>query len=334
MKRLALIGYGYWGPNILRNLFDIPKAQVVYLVDLSNDRLNLAKKRYPSIKTTTDINLVLNDPKVDGVIIATPTKTHFSLGQKFLNLGKNILIEKPMTQNLEEAMSLVKLSKKKKKLLMVDHTFLFNDAVIKIKELIDKGELGNILYIDSVRANLGLFQTDVNVIYDLASHDFSIIQYLLESKPKSIRATGASHYSKQEDVAYISAKYPNNIMAHVHVSWLSPLKIRKMMIIGTKKMIVYDDTETAEKIRVYDKGIIMDIDNALAQQLKIGYRSGDAWLPKINIIEPLSLMLEEFVKGMDKKKGEVKSSGLFALGVMESLDSATKSIRIGRKVNL
>ncbi len=334
MKRLALIGYGYWGPNILRNLFDTPNTEVVYLADLSKDRLNLAKKRYPSIKTTENIDLILNDPSIDGVIIATPTKTHFSLGQKFLNLGKNILIEKPMTQNLEEAINLVRLSKKKKKLLMVDHTFLFNDAVIKIKDLIDKGELGNILYIDSVRANLGLFQTDVNVIYDLASHDFSIIQYFLESKPKSIKATGASHYSKQEDVAYISAKYPNNIMAHVHVSWLSPLKIRRMMIIGTKKMIVYDDTETAEKIRVYDKGIIMDLNSALAEQIKIGYRSGDAWLPKVNIIEPLSLMLEEFVRGIEKKKGEVKSSGNFALSVMETLDGATKSVRTGRKVNL
>lgn len=339
MKKVGLIGYGYWGPNLLRNLFDTPNCEVVYCCDLSLERLNLAKKRFPSLKITTDIEEVLNDPLIDAAIVATPTKTHLSLAEKFLQKNKHVLIEKPFTQNFQEAQHLVNLAKKKKKLIMVDHTFLFNDAVLKIKELIDKGELGNILYIDAVRANLGLFQSDVNAIFDLASHDFSIIQFLLKSKPKSIKATGASHYNKQEDVAYITTEYPNNIMTHVHVSWLSPLKVRRMTIVGTKKMIVYDDTEPAEKIRVYDKGVVMTTDKVVAEQIKIGYRSGDAWLPKINFYEPLSLLLSTFIKGMDGKnkpspsgEKEVKSSGKFALDVMEILEAATKSLRTDQKV--
>lgn len=332
MKRIALIGYGYWGPNLLRNLFDTKNCEVAYCCDLSADRLNLAKKRYPSVKTTISIDEVINDPTVDGVIIATPTKTHFPIAKKALLSGKNVLIEKPMAMNIKEAKTLTDLALKAKQIIMVDHTFLFNDAVIKIKKMIDKGQLGDILYIDSVRANLGLFQPDVNVIYDLASHDFSIIQYLLGKKPVSVQANGKSHFNKQEDVAYVTVDYPNNILAHVHISWLSPLKVRRMFIIGTKKMVVYDDTEPAEKIGIYDKGVVMEATSEkIAEQIKIGYRSGDAWMPKIDIIEPLGLLMSEFVNAM-KTKNQPKSGGEFVLTVMQILEAATKSVRSGRKI--
>lgn len=334
MKKVALIGYGYWGPNILRNLFDTDNCEVVYCADLSNERLNLAKKRFPSIKITTRASDVLHDPDIDGVVIATPTQTHFPLAKEALLNDKHVLIEKPMAMNTTEAKTLVDLAKKRGKIIMVDHTFLFNNAVLKIKELIDKGELGKILYIDCVRANLGLFYPDVNVVFDLSSHDFSIINFLLDSSPLTIQAIGKSHFNQQEDVAYITAEYPSEIMAHVHVSWLSPLKIRRMIIIGTKKMVVYDDTLPSEKVQVYDKGVIMDASKELEQQIKIGYRTGDVWLPKINIIEPLSLVMKTFIEGFSNNTKDLKSSGKFVYLVMKVLEAATKSIREEEKITL
>lgn len=334
MKRIALIGYGYWGPNLLRNLFDTKNCQVIYCCDLSKEQLKKAKKRYPSIVTTTDINKIINDPKIDGIVIATPTKTHFLIAEQALNKNKDVLIEKPMAMTVTEARTLVDLAKKKKRIVMVDHTFLFNNAVLKIKELIDKKRLGKILYIDSVRVNLGLFQSDVNVVFDLATHDFSIINFLLGSKPKSVRATGKTHFNNQEAVAYITVNYPKNVMAHIHISWLSPLKVRQMLIIGTKKMVVYNEDEVAEKIRVYDKGVLMtQPDELMKEQVMISYRSGDVWLPKLAIIEPLSLLTNAFIQAITKRQIP-KSNGDFALEVMEVLEASNKSIRIGRKVNL
>lgn len=336
MKKVALIGYGYWGPNLLRNLFDTKDCEVTYCCDLSVDKLYLAKKRYPSINITTDLELILHDETVDAILIATPTKTHFPIAEKALLAGKDILIEKPMTMNTIEAKRLIELAAEKKKIVMVDHTFLFNNAVLKIKELIEGGELGEILYIDSVRTNLGLFQPDVNVVFDLATHDFSIIQFLLGSKPISVQATGKSHFNVQEDVAYITVEYPKNILAHVHVSWLSPLKIRRMLIIGTKKMIVYDEDKPSEEIRIYDKGVILEeIYLQMEKQAKITYRSGDILLPKINIVEPLSQLTDTFIKAIHQQgKREVKSDGKFALDVIQILETANKSIRTGRRVKL
>lgn len=334
MKKVALIGYGYWGPNLLRNLFDTKNCAVIYCCDLSTEKLKKAKKRYPSIITTTDINKVINDPKIDGIVIATPTKTHFPIAEKALKNGKDVLIEKPMTMTVNEAKLLVDLAKKNKRIIMVDHTFLFNNAVLKIKELIDKNKLGKILYIDAVRINLGLFQPDVNVVFDLAAHDFSIINFLLGNKPKLVRATGKSHLNKQEAVAYITASYPKNVMAHIHISWLSPLKVRQMLVIGSKKMIVYNEDEVSEKIRVYDKGVLKEQqDEQIKEQIKIGYRSGDVWLPKLNITEPLSQLTNTFIQAVIDRQIP-KSSGEFVLNVMEALEASNKSIRTGRKVNL
>lgn len=334
MKKIALIGYGYWGPNLLRNLFDTKNCKVIYCCDLSKEQLVKVKKRYPSVITTTNINQVINDPKIDGIVIATPTKTHFPIAEKALLAGKDILIEKPMAMNVAEAKTLVDLAKRKKRILMVDHTFLFNNAVLKIKELIDKNKLGKILYIDSVRINLGLFRPDVNVVFDLATHDFSIINFLLGSKPKSIKATGKTHFNKNEAVAYITADYPKNIMAHIHISWLSPLKIKQMLIIGSKRMIVYNDDEVAEKIRVYDKGVLMkQPDGLMKEQAIINYRSGDVWLPKLDIIESLSLLIDTFIKAITDRQN-LKSNGDFGLEIMETLEASNKSIRTGRKVSL
>lgn len=333
VAKVALIGYGYWGPNLLRNLFENPHCEVKYCCDLSEERLKLAKKRYPSITLTSKLSQVIEDPEIDGIVIATPTKTHYPISKKALSFRKHVLIEKPMTMNTSQAKVLVSLAEENKVSLMVDHTFLFNDAVIKIKKLIDKGGIGKVLYIDSVRANLGLFQPDVNVIYDLASHDFSIIQYLLESKPVFIKAEGKANFNKQEDVAYVKAQYPGSVFAHVHVSWLSPLKIRRMMIVGSKKMIVYDDTEVSEKVRVYDKGVVLENGSENTELIKINYRTGDVWMPKIDAIEPLSLLMDTFIKSMKSHK-LIKSGGNFCLNVMEILEAATHSLRTERRVNL
>lgn len=334
MKRVALIGYGYWGPNLLRNLFETKDCEVAYCCDLSIDKLYLAKKRYPSVNITTDMELVINDETVDAILIATPTKTHFPIAEKILLAGKDILIEKPMAMNLREAKKLTELAKKKGKIIMVDHTFLFNNAVLKVKDLIADGELGEILYIDSVRTNLGLFQPDVNVVFDLATHDFSIIQFLLESKPISVQATGKSYFNKRESIAYITVSYPKNILAHIHVSWLSPLKIRRMLIIGTKKMVVYDEDKPSEEIRIYDKGVIVEETYLqVEKQAKISYRSGDILLPKVNVVEPLGILIDIFIKAISSREIP-RSSGDSALDVMAALEASTNSLKTGRKVKL
>lgn len=329
-KRIALIGYGYWGPNLLRNLFDTPGCEVVYCCDKDEERLKDVKRRYPSVATTVDFNEVVKDKSIDGIVLATPTKTHFPLAKKAIANGKNVLIEKPMVLNSRQGHKLVAFAKKHKKILMVDHTFLFNDAVMKIKKIIESNEIGDILYIDSVRVNLGLFQKDSNVIFDLATHDFSIIQYILGKDPLLIHAHAGAHFGDHEEIGYIFARYPKNISVHVHVSWLSPAKIRRMLIVGTKKMIVYDDIEPTEKIRVYDKGVVINGNPRELEQAKIGYRTGDVWLPKIDIVEPLSLLTREFISALDGDK-KPKSDGQFGAKIIEILENATKSARRGGK---
>lgn len=331
-SRVALVGYGYWGPNLLRNLFDVFGCEVVYCCDKDDKKLRDVKKKYPSITIVQNFEQVVNDQSIDGIILATPTKTHFPLAKKAIKSGKDVLIEKPMTLRASQAWELLALAKKYERLITVDHTFLFNDAVMKIKKIIENGEIGDVLYIDSVRVNLGLFQKDSNVIFDLATHDFSIIQYLLEKNPLTIHTHTTTYFGKHEEVAYIFAKYPRGISVHVHVSWLSPAKIRRMIIVGTKKMIVYDDIEPTEKVRIYDKGVKVDGDIKELEQIKIGYRTGDVLIPKIDIVEPLSLLTKEFVGALKTRK-ETRSSGEFGAGIVEILEKATQSARNGgRKV--
>ena len=320
---IAIVGYGYWGPNPLRAFMDIPGCSVRYCCDLDPERLKEVKRRFPHILTTTDFNEVISDVSIDAVVLATPTGTHFELAKKAMEQGKDVLIEKPMTSTSKEAWELVALAEKNKKILMVDNILLFNPAVLKIKELIDSGEIGDILYIDSTRTNLGLFQKDINVIFDLASHEFSMIQFFLGAKPKIISVTGKSHVGRQIDLAYISAEYPGDIFAHVHITWLSPLKIRRMFIVGSKKMIMYDDNEPAEKLRVYDKGVIAEGSLKDAAQIKINYRIGDAWLPNIEIADPLTFLARSFIDALSSRKVE-RSGGKFSAEIIEILESATK----------
>lgn len=319
---IALVGYGYWGPNLLRTLINISGCTVRYCCDIDPKVLQEVKRRYPHVLTTTDFNEIISNPTIDGVVLATPTKSHFDLAQKAIIAGKDVLLEKPLASTSQEAWKLVALAQKNRKILMVDNILLFNPAVLKIKELIDKGEIGEILYIDSARTNLGLFQKDSNVIFDLASHEFSIIQFILGDKPISISVTGKSHVNKQVDVAYITAKYPKNILAHVHVTWLSPLKVRRMSIIGSKKMIVYDDNESAEKLRVYDKGITQGKINNGQTQVNIGYRFGDVWLPNIEITDPLTNLAQNFINAITTRS-VVRSGGKFSAEIVEILESAT-----------
>jgi predicted dehydrogenase len=332
MKKIALIGYGYWGPNLLRNFMEVPDCEVLYCCDKDINRLKEVRKRYPSLIVTREYQDLLQDSELDAVIIATPTKFHYQIAKDFLKAGKDVLIEKPMTLTSKEAGLLLEVARENKGIIMVDHTFIYNEAIRKIKEIIKSGSLGELLYIDSVRANLGLFQPDSNVIFDLATHDFSIIQYLLEDTPVWLQAFGKSHYNKQEDVAYIIVQYSKNISAHINVSWLSPLKIRQILIVGTKKMLVYDDVSSAEKIRIYEKGV--DLVAGLTtkmEEAKVSYRSGDAWLPNIKGTEALSLVAQEFIESISSRKKPI-SDGLMGLNVVSALEKATESARSGRKV--
>lgn len=312
---IALVGYGYWGPNLLRTFANIPGCNVRYCCDINPANLQEVKKKFPYVLTTTNFEEVIADPSLDGVVLAVPTKSHFTLAQKALSAGKDVLVEKPMTITSQEAWQLVKLAEKGKRILMVDHILLFNTAVLKIKELIDRGEVGEILYIDSTRTNLGLFQKDSNVIFDLASHEFSMIQFFLNSAPKIVSVTGKSHINAQLDVAYITAEYPKNILAHVHITWLSPLKVRRMLVVGSKKMIVYDDNEASEKVKIYDKGIV--------KGNEIGYRFGDVWTPHLETTDALTLMAQTFIKAISTREPAV-SDGKFGAGVVEILENATK----------
>lgn len=335
VKQIALVGYGYWGPNLLRNFSNIPGAEVVYCCDKDITRLKEARKKFPFVITTTNYEEILKDNDLSAVVIATPTKYHFELARLALEAGKDVLIEKPMTQKLKEAKDLILLANEKKRIIMVDHTFIFNEAVKKVKEIIESGDIGDVLYIDSTRTNLGLFQGDVNVVYDLAPHDFSIIQYLLNKAPKTVQATGKSHYNKQEDVAYIMAEYSNGVTAHVHVSWLSPLKVRTMTVVGTKKMIVYDDMNFTEKIKIYDKGVKIEKTPAtMLQEVRVGYRSGDISIPNIPNTdrEALSEMAKEFVDAITTRRKPLSDAEL-GKDIVNILEKTNKSILTGERIN-
>ena len=334
MKKIGIVGYGYWGPNLLRNFIATPDCDVLYCCDVQTSKLKEIRKKFSTVIVTSSYQDLLDDSELDGIVIATPTKLHHPLTKQALLSGKDVLMEKPMTLTSTEAGELVSLAAKLNKILMVDHTFLFHEAVRKIKSLIESGEIGDVLYIDSVRANLGLFQKDSNVIYDLASHDFSIIQYLLGGSPIWLQAHGKSHFNNQEDISYIYAEYPKNISVHLHVSWLSPLKIRRMIIVGTKKMIAYDDLEPAEKIRIYEKGI--DLEKELSKnvnEIRINYRSGDVWLPNLKISEALSQLAKEFIAAMNDRKTPL-SDGKFGLQIIKILEKSTESLRSGKKISL
>ncbi|MCZ6503706.1 MAG: Gfo/Idh/MocA family oxidoreductase [Gammaproteobacteria bacterium] len=335
MVKIGVIGYGYWGPNLVRNFVEVPGSQVVAVSDLRQDSLDRVKARYPTITVTTKHHDLLVDPTIDAIVIATPVSTHFDLAMQALQAGKHVLIEKPMAATVEQGERLIEMAARFKRVLMVDHTFVYTGAVRKIKELVDAGNLGRIFYYDSVRVNLGLFQHDVNVLWDLAIHDLAIMDFVLGARPCAVSATGIAHVpGKPEDMAYLSCFFNENLIAHFHVNWLAPVKIRSTLLGGDQQMIVYDDLEPSEKLKIYDKGITLtDGPEGRYQQL-VGYRTGDMWAPKLNTAEALHVETLHFLECIEQGQ-EPLSDGQAGLRTVRILEAATQSLtQRGRPVEL
>jgi predicted dehydrogenase len=323
---IAIVGFGYWGPNLVRNFNSVTDCKVKFVCDFRAERLVVVNKQYPSIETTNDFDFVLKDSSIEAVVIATPVFTHFDLAKKALLNGKNVLIEKPMTSNSEEAGTLKELADKMQKVLMVDHTFLYTGAVQKMKSLINEGNIGKIQYFDSTRINLGLFQPDINVLWDLAPHDISILNYLIEEKPYSVNATGISHTNNDiENIAYLTVNYNSGFIAHFNCSWTSPVKIRTMLVGGNKKMLLFNDLEPTEKIRIYDTGYEHKTDEEKRSVL-VDYRAGDVYLPKIDSKEALFGMASDFISAIKNNTAPVSdfNSGLCVIKILEASQQSIK----------
>ena len=326
MINIGVIGYGYWGPNIVRNFNGLDGSKVVAVSDLNEGSLKKVKKVYPDLKVTTKCDELICAPDVDVIAIVTPVFTHFELAQKALRMGKHILVEKPFTYTTAQAEELIELAEKKNLKIGVDHTFLYTGAVRKIKQLIDDGILGELCYFDSMRINLGLFQHDVNVVWDLAPHDLAIMDYLIKEKPTAVVATGEAHFDRGlEDISYITVYFPNKIIAHVNVNWLSPVKVRTTLIGGLKKMLVWNDLDPDEKIKIYDKGVDVKTKNGV-YELLVSYRSGDMWAPKVNQAEALKLLAESFIECICNG-GKLINDGSAGLRVVKMLEAASKSLK-------
>jgi predicted dehydrogenase len=323
--KVGLIGYGYWGPNLLRNLRETDGVEVTRCVDLRPERRAAASKRYPTVQVSAEADDILNDSEIDAVVIATPVFTHYALARQALEANKHVLVEKPMTRTTKEAEELIQLAKSRQVVLMVDHTFVYTGAVRRMKEIIEAQELGELYYFDSVRVNLGLFQHDIDVIWDLAPHDVSILTYLIPEKPHSVSAVGADHTGRGlVDVAYLTLHFTNNFIAHFHVNWLSPVKLRHNLIGGSRRMLVYDDMEPSEKVRVYDRGIQVRSQEGIYKAL-VDYRMGDVWSPKVDVREALSVECEHFVKCICTGTNP-NSDGQSGLQVVKILEAATESV--------
>jgi predicted dehydrogenase len=331
--KIAVVGLGYWGPNLVRNFLSTEGVEGVIACDMLPRRLENIRKRFPMVETTPSLEDVLVRDDVAGVAIATPVSTHYPFGMKVLNAGKHLLLEKPMASTTAEAEELLDLAYSKMLTLMVDHTFIYTSAVQKMKELITKGDIGDILYFDSVRVNLGLFQHDTNVIWDLAPHDISIMDYLVDDAPIAVSCVGVSHFTEYEDVAYVTVHFAEKLMAQFHVNWLSPVKVRRIMVGGTKLMVVYDDMESSEKIKVYDRGVDMKEEDAVYKKL-VQYRTGNMYSPNIDPGEALSRMTDEFVDCINTGKPSL-SDGQAGVNVVKVLEAANISIKSGgRRVDL
>lgn len=324
--KIGIIGFGYWGPNLLRNFYSIDGCKVEMVSDFRPERLKIVEKNYPTVKISINPADILENPSIEAVIIATPVFSHFDLAKKALLNGKHVLIEKPMTASSAEAKELIELAAKTGKILMVDHTFLYTGAVQKMKQLVDSGSIGKVNYFDSTRINLGLFQPDVNVLWDLAPHDISILNYLINEKPVSVNATGTSHTNNGiENIAYMTVNYQSDIVAHFNCSWSSPVKIRMTLVGGTEKMIVFNDMEPTEKIKVYDSGYSMKSDEE-KQKILVDYRAGDIFTPKLQMTEALALMAQDFVNAVTKGTQPISDFNI-GLDVVKILEAAQKSIK-------
>ena len=326
MIGVGVVGYGYWGPNLVRNLAETPGAQIKAVADLDAQRLGLVQRRYPGVKTTQRLRDVLDDPWIDAVAVATPVATHFDIGMQVLQAGKHLWLEKPMTQTADQAKQLVEEADKRKRVLLVDHTFIYTDAIQRLAQLIRSDELGKVFYYDSTRINLGLFQRDASVICDLAVHDFAILDYLLGEQPSAVSASGVNHFpGTPENLAFITMYYDSGTIGHTNVSWLSPVKVRQILIGGSKKMVTYDDLQPSEKLKVYDKGVSLVPPGDSTEELRIGYRSGDVWSPKLGMVEALRTEGEHFVKCIDQDTAPM-TDGAMGLRVVQLIEAAHNSM--------
>jgi len=294
MLNIGVIGYGYWGPNVVRNFMNTEGGTVASVSDVNPKALVRVRNTYPALDVTVNADDILLSPKIDAVAIVTPTSLHFPMAKAALENGKHVFVEKPFTANVREAEQLIELADRKNLRIMVDHTFLFTGAVRKIRELIENNTLGKLYYYDSTRVNLGMFQSDTNVVWDLAPHDLSIMDYVIQRPPGAVVATGEKHVNGVEDVAFITIYFADKIIAHLNVNWLSPVKVRTTLIGGEKKMLVWNDLEADEKIKVYDKGVETRNGDG-AYELRVSYRAGDMWAPRVEQIEALKAETQYFV---------------------------------------
>jgi len=323
--KVGVIGLGYWGPNLVRNFLAHSDVTKVIACDAREDRLKFIKGKFPAVELAKDCQ-VLAESNVDIIVIATPVDTHYDLAKKALEAGKHIWVEKPFTSTSQEAEELIEIAESRNLKIFVDHTFIYNGAVQKIKELVDGGELGNVLYFDSERINLGLFQRDVNVVWDLAPHDLSIMNYLLSNhKVKALCANGIANFNGKENLAHLCVYFEDNCFAHFHVNWVSPVKIRRIIVGGDKKMLVYDDMENFEKIKVYNSGVEFNSTETIHKAL-VQYRIGDMFSPKINQVEALALGAKEFINAINENRQPL-TSGINGLNVVKLLEASDRSIK-------
>jgi predicted dehydrogenase len=323
---IGVIGCGYWGPNLVRNFVGLPEAHVVRVADMREERLKHLRGLYAGLETGTDHKSLLEDPRVDAVAIATPVRTHFSLASEALEAGKHVLIEKPLTETVAQAEDLIALAEKQQRVLMVGHTFEYSAPVNRLRDVIASGELGRVFYISMQRLNLGLFQPDINVVWDLAPHDISIINYLLWQEPEAVGAHGSANYQQgREDIAFLFLRYPGNVIAHLHVSWLDPCKMRRTTVVGDKKMAVYDDLNAMQPVMIFDKGITKQPYYDTFGEFKLIYNAGDIHSPKIDLVEPLKVECSHFLECIRSGK-KPRTDGSSGLRVVRVLEAAQRSM--------
>jgi predicted dehydrogenase len=326
MIKVGVVGYGYWGPNLVRNFMSQDCSEVVVVSDLDAGRLARVSALYPTIRTTTDTKDLLNDRMIDAVVVATPVRTHFDIAMAALKAGKHVLVEKPITTTVDQAQQLIDEAERRGLVLMVDHTFVFTGAVRKMHDLVRQPDFGQLHYYDSTRVNLGLFQHDVNVLWDLAVHDLSIMTYVLGTMPKAVSATGHARAPGQPEYAAFLTVYFADMIAHINVNWLSPVKLRRTLVGGSGKMIVYDDLEAIEKIKLYDKGVTVTENPEDMHKMLISYRTGDMWSPKLEETEALTLEARHFVECIERRE-KPTTSGEQGLELIRILEAADKSLR-------
>ena len=324
--RVALVGYGYWGQNLLRNFCELEEAEVVMVCDFDVRNLARAQRRYPTVEVTQNFSEIILDPRVEAVVIATPVSTHYSFAKQALLAGKHVLVEKPLARSGTEVLDLIEIAERNGKSLMVDHTFLYTGAVRRMKSMVQSGEMGKLLYFDSVRISLGLVQNDINVLWDLGPHDLSIMDFVCDRQPFAISATGVKHlYTPYENIAYVTVHFEDNLIAHFHLNWLAPVKVRRTLVGGSKKMLVYDDMESSEKVKVYDKGVVQNLDPERREKMLTGYRNGDVLVPNLETTEALRLMAREFIASIVEQRPAL-SDGHAGYRIVRLLEAAQESM--------